>query len=294
MLDLYTREREEMTRRYFYKDVLPFTAMVAVECGNVGVNVLFKAATSKGMSYYIFITYCYAIATLILLPLPFIFYRFDHNHLVSMFMLSQIPFKICTNYVFVLLLMYAVEQCFLHWSSILSLEYAFLALLGIEVKLATIVFLFICDILICSCFLVIEKYVEDSYHKNQDCLSSGDRFSAQICTYRGIEYSSPTLASAVSNLSPAFTFMLAVLFRFSSFFDLLSTDFSISVQFYLAWKYSFTPMKFNFIQPCNGKYKNHSNYQLKCSCSFVFAFLNLFIRPQMNSSYSTMWRKGGS
>ena len=156
MLDLYTREREEMTRRYFYKDVLPFTAMVVVECGNVGVNILFKAATSKGMSYCIFITYCYAIATLILLPLPFIFNRFDHDHLVSMFMLSQIPFKICTNYVFVLLLMYAVEQCFLHWSSILSLEYAFLALLGIEVKLATIVFLFICDILICSCFLVIE------------------------------------------------------------------------------------------------------------------------------------------
>lgn len=32
--------------------------------------------------------------------------------------------------------------------------------------------------------------------------------------YKGIEYSSPTLASAISNLSPAFTFVLAVIFRF--------------------------------------------------------------------------------
>ncbi|XVE67980.1 hypothetical protein DITRI_Ditri09bG0031600 [Diplodiscus trichospermus] len=62
-----------MARRYCYKDGVPFTAMVAVECGYVGVNILFKAATSKGMSNYIFITYTYAIASLVLLPLLFIF-----------------------------------------------------------------------------------------------------------------------------------------------------------------------------------------------------------------------------
>ncbi|MBA0581811.1 hypothetical protein Gorai_023980, partial [Gossypium raimondii] len=37
-------------------------------------------------------------------------------------------------------------------------------------------------------------------------------FLAQICAYKGIAYSSPTLASAMSNLGPAFTFILAVLF----------------------------------------------------------------------------------
>jgi drug/metabolite transporter (DMT)-like permease len=35
---------------------------------------------------------------------------------------------------------------------------------------------------------------------------------------KGIEYSSPTLASAISNLTPAFTFTLAVIFRFHLFF----------------------------------------------------------------------------
>ncbi|KAG4202820.1 hypothetical protein ERO13_A05G360451v2 [Gossypium hirsutum] len=39
------------------------------------------------------------------------------------------------------------------------------------------------------------------------------RFFAQVCAYKRIDYSNPTLASTISNLSPAFTFILAVLFR---------------------------------------------------------------------------------
>ncbi|XP_022773703.1 WAT1-related protein At5g40240-like isoform X2 [Durio zibethinus] len=111
--DRQTGEEEEMATSYCYKDVLPFTAMVAVECTNVGLNILFKAATLKGMSYYIFITYSYAMGALLLLPLSFIF----------------------------------------------------------------------------------------------------SRFLAQICAYKGIDYSSPTLASALGNLTPAFTFILAILYR---------------------------------------------------------------------------------
>ena len=39
------------------------------------------------------------------------------------------------------------------------------------------------------------------------------RFLAQLCAYKGIEYSSPTLASAIGNLTPALTYILAVIFR---------------------------------------------------------------------------------
>nr|XP_048327589.1 WAT1-related protein At5g40230-like [Ziziphus jujuba var. spinosa] len=103
-------------RRCCYGEVVPFAAMAAVECTNVGLNTLFKAATLKGMSYLVFILYSYALGSLILLPLPFIFRR----------------------------------------------------------------------------YLL---------------------FSANICAYKGIEYSSPTLASALSNLTPAFTFVLAIILR---------------------------------------------------------------------------------
>ncbi|XP_050271304.1 WAT1-related protein At5g40240-like [Quercus robur] len=119
---------------YYYKDVLPFSAMVAAECTNVGLNTLFKAATLRGLSYYVFIFYSYAIATLLLLPLPFIFRQ------------RELP-------TFKLSLLYRIF------------------LLGVI------------------------------------------GFLAQLCSYKGIEYSSPTLASAISNLIPAFTFILAVIFR---------------------------------------------------------------------------------
>lgn len=39
----------------------------------------------------------------------------------------------------------------------------------------------------------------------------------QNCIFAGVNYSSPTLASALSNLVPALTFLLAVIFRFFSF-----------------------------------------------------------------------------
>ncbi|PRQ53818.1 hypothetical protein RchiOBHm_Chr2g0170691 [Rosa chinensis] len=44
------------------------------------------------------------------------------------------------------------------------------------------------------------------------------RSSSQIMGYAGINYSSPMLYSAISNLLPAFTFILAIIFRlFPSF-----------------------------------------------------------------------------
>ncbi|XP_052882690.1 WAT1-related protein At5g40240-like [Gossypium arboreum] len=46
------------------------------------------------------------------------------------------------------------------------------------------------------------------------CLLGLLGFSGQVCAYKGLELGSTTLASAISNLAPAFTFILAVLFRY--------------------------------------------------------------------------------
>ncbi|KAK3033554.1 hypothetical protein RJ639_032402 [Escallonia herrerae] len=99
--------------RYCYKEVLPFAAMIFLQCTQVALSIIFKAATLKGMSYRVFIVYSYALSGLVLLPFAFIF----------------------------------------------------------------------------------------------------ERASSQLCGYKGIEYSSPTLASAISNLAPAFTFVLAIFCR---------------------------------------------------------------------------------
>lgn len=109
--------------------------MVTMECANVGLNTLFKAATLQGMSYHVFVSYAYAVAALILLPSPF----FSRRSRV----LPPMNFSIASK----------------------------ILLLGII-----------------------------------GCTS-------QVMGYTGINYASPTLASAISNLVPAFTFILALIFR---------------------------------------------------------------------------------
>ncbi|XP_039011880.1 WAT1-related protein At3g28050-like [Hibiscus syriacus] len=46
------------------------------------------------------------------------------------------------------------------------------------------------------------------------CLLAVTGYLGMMCAYKGIDLASPTLASAINNLTPAFTFILAVSFRF--------------------------------------------------------------------------------
>ncbi|KAK8566038.1 hypothetical protein V6N13_021113 [Hibiscus sabdariffa] len=52
-------------------EVLPSLAMVAVECSNVIINILFKAASLKGLSFYSFVTYCFLLGSFVFIPLIF-------------------------------------------------------------------------------------------------------------------------------------------------------------------------------------------------------------------------------
>lgn len=55
-------------------DVASFAAMIAVECTDVGVSTISKAAMAKGMSKNVSVVYYNALAILLLLP-DFIFRR---------------------------------------------------------------------------------------------------------------------------------------------------------------------------------------------------------------------------
>ncbi|KAK8587773.1 hypothetical protein V6N13_086747 [Hibiscus sabdariffa] len=114
-------------------EAFPSLAMVAVECSNVVISILFKAASFKGLSSYTFIAYCYVLGTL----------------------------------VFTLLV-------FLRKPAFPPLQFHLISRL---------------------CLLAVSGY------------------SGMMCAYKGIELGSPTLASAINNLTPAFTFILAVSFR---------------------------------------------------------------------------------
>ncbi|KAJ7945900.1 WAT1-related protein [Quillaja saponaria] len=116
-------------------EIAPFAVMVVLECLDVGLTTLSKAAMSKGMSHFVFVVYSNALATLILLPSSFIINRSKRPPL----------------------------------SFSLLCKFFLLSLAGITVM--------------------------------------------QNCVFTGVSYSSPTLGSAMSNLVPALTFLLAVIFR---------------------------------------------------------------------------------
>ncbi|KAL6951909.1 hypothetical protein U1Q18_047449 [Sarracenia purpurea var. burkii] len=143
----------------YMKDGAPFVAMVIVMCGEMAMLTASKAALNTGINNFIFVVYCNALGTLILLPY-FVFRRYrSKSPPISFSLLWKLFFQ---------------------------------ALLG-------------------------------------KCLM-------QIAGYPGLNYSSPTLAAAISNLVPAFTFLLAIIFRmekiniksFSSQAKILGTTLAIS------------------------------------------------------------------
>lgn len=131
-----------MASRYCYKDVMPFIAMVAVQASNVGVNILFKAATLKGMSYYIFITYSNVIGALLLLPFCFVFPRFFFlRSSIFIHMIYQNHWQFALIWCVSLFISgyIAVKQCFPNWSSIFFRKFSFLGFLGIFEVLCTLI-----------------------------------------------------------------------------------------------------------------------------------------------------------
>ncbi|KAA8548060.1 hypothetical protein F0562_004679 [Nyssa sinensis] len=120
----------------FLKDAAPFAAMVLVECGEVVMTTVTKAAMNRGISNFVYVVYYNSLGLLFLLPY-FIFHSLRKNKRPAL----TLP---------------------LLW------RFFLLGLLG-------------------KC-LVLFGYV-------------------------GINYSSPVLAAALGNLTPIFTFLLAIIFR---------------------------------------------------------------------------------
>ncbi|CAL5439221.1 unnamed protein product [Camellia sinensis] len=218
---------------------MPFTAMVTMECINVGLNTLFKAATVHGMSRHVFVVYAYAVAALVLLPHPFFSRRS-----------TELP----------------------PLNSSIACKIFLLGLIG--------------------------------------CTS-------QILGYTGIHYSSPTLASAISNLVPAFTFILALIFRMEklalrssrSQAKIIGTVVSISGAF-LVTLYKGTPIVLNpspagmsmpiahveeswqmtefYINKILVEYKNKDLNHMACSPSISSADLCTWAHTQHTAPYTHM------
>lgn len=53
----------------------PFLAVIFLQFGLAGMDILSKAALNEGMNNYVFVVYCHAIATIIIAPFAVILDR---------------------------------------------------------------------------------------------------------------------------------------------------------------------------------------------------------------------------
>ncbi|GLT86407.1 hypothetical protein SLE2022_045490 [Rubroshorea leprosula] len=95
------------------KLVLPILGMVISECALVGLMIVGKAAMSRGMSNFIFVFYCNALASLILLPSAFLFHRSER---------PPLTFSILCWF-FLLGLLRGVKFYFHHLAQFLNINY---------------------------------------------------------------------------------------------------------------------------------------------------------------------------
>ena len=95
----------------------------------------------------------------------------------------------------------------------------------------------------------------------------GSSFLSEIVAYKGIDYSSPTLASAIGNLTPALTFMLAIFFRFHFLLLLLQTSIVfpfLSLHPFLFWGCLCNCNCFVSLHPAMGKYPKKERLNRIC------------------------------
>ncbi|CAN1725803.1 WAT1-related protein At5g40240 [Linum perenne] len=147
------------------KVAIPFVAMVVVDCSDVVISVISKAAMAKGMSNFVSVVYYNALGTLILVPL------FSSGSLPSPSLALHQRIICLTPAIFFSFFFVFIFFCRKQRAPLtihLIWRFFLLALIG----------------------------------------STG-----QMLYLTGVKLSSPTLASAITNLTPIFTFLLAVLAR---------------------------------------------------------------------------------
>ena len=182
-----------MGLRAWFSGLVPIAAMIMMECLDVGLVTLSKAAMSRGMNYFVFVVYYNALASLVFFLLSFIFHKSlsfsqnkKQNHLLSF---SIIQFFFFGEF---------AEQGGLLSLSLTSVNSSFLPFLGLFLNPCSFSLL----VLNWVCFLMWLTFVGLS------------RITVMLnWIFTGLSYSSPIVCYAMSNLIPAFNFLLALALR---------------------------------------------------------------------------------
>jgi len=59
----------------FFASSKPYLAMISLQFGYAGMNIITKVSLNQGMSHYVLVVYRHAFATAVIAPFAFIFER---------------------------------------------------------------------------------------------------------------------------------------------------------------------------------------------------------------------------
>lgn len=201
-----SRERE---RAGMGSVALPFVGMMMAECAQVGLMIVAKAAMTRGMSNLVFIFYSNAFASLILLPTSFLFHRYSLSLSLTGYnwQWKQKSFlSLVTQY---WQINRAPSALFPHSLWILRAQPTWVSYNSSFSHFYVKIIFWVCFYLHRFRLLFLIRLCYFGFHWFDRFYS----FVVQILGYAGVLYSSPTLGTAMLNLIPAFTFILAVTFR---------------------------------------------------------------------------------
>lgn len=204
-------------RRRMGKLLLPSLAMVTAECAQVGLIILSKKVMSEGMNSFIFVFFSNTLAALLLLPSSFLFHRyllsFSHTHPQSL-LCSPASCKIGPHSVKIASLNSYLEQIRAppnHIFHSLRILLTWVARVNWFRPYYISIWKFICNEFgpRFSCYFLVNIDLRFPI----PVFLFSPSYLAQVFGYAGIYYTSATLSTALLNLVPGFTFILAVAFR---------------------------------------------------------------------------------
>lgn len=76
----------------FLKRCKPYIAMISLQFGYAGMNIITKVSLNRGMSHYVLVVYRHAFATAVIAPFALVLerYSFIHHSLLPLLMLLKI------------------------------------------------------------------------------------------------------------------------------------------------------------------------------------------------------------
>lgn len=178
----------------FLENSKPYFAMISLQFGYAGMNIITKVSLNRGMSHYVLVVYRHAFATAVIAPFAIFLERFDQTTF-SLYTFSLLNVTLAK--------IWSISGCFFNFRKAQP-KITFPVFMQIFV-LALLGYVLVAGFELIKSYIIWYKF--DSNYLNYRPVIDQNFY------YAGLKFTSPTFSCAMSNMLPAMTFVMAVIFR---------------------------------------------------------------------------------